>query len=285
MIPWTTIGPVLLLCAAPIAQDTEPTTQTEAQRAYEALQEKYDQAEEAYREAIEAAEPDDRRKIYEEHYPQPEKYAADFFAIADKYPGDPGAGDALLWIAQRVQDQEHKLRAIEGLLARHANLDELPPTLGRLGAPTQAAQALLRRCASHERVAISGHATFGLASMLNDFAKLSKTVGDLDEDMYQRYADYYGEETMNAAKTADVAALRAESEKLYEAVVKNEAFAALEYYRGTLGEKAERNLFEARNLIVGKVAPDIEGEDVDGNSFKLSDYRGKVVFLDFWGDW
>jgi peroxiredoxin len=33
------------------------------------------------------------------------------------------------------------------------------------------------------------------------------------------------------------------------------------------------------------VAPDIESEDLDGVKFKLSDYRGKVVVLDFWGDW
>jgi peroxiredoxin len=38
-------------------------------------------------------------------------------------------------------------------------------------------------------------------------------------------------------------------------------------------------------LAVGKVAPDIEGEDLAGVPFKLSDYRGKVVMLDFWGDW
>lgn len=35
----------------------------------------------------------------------------------------------------------------------------------------------------------------------------------------------------------------------------------------------------------GNVAPDIAGTDLDGVAFKLSDYRGKVVFLDFWGDW
>ena len=39
------------------------------------------------------------------------------------------------------------------------------------------------------------------------------------------------------------------------------------------------------SLVVGKVAPDIVGEGLDGFSFKLSDYRGKVVLLDFWGDW
>ena len=35
----------------------------------------------------------------------------------------------------------------------------------------------------------------------------------------------------------------------------------------------------------GSLAPEIEGKDLDGAPFKLSDYRGKVVMLDFWGDW
>src|SRR5262249_52107104 len=42
---------------------------------------------------------------------------------------------------------------------------------------------------------------------------------------------------------------------------------------------------EARSLVLGQTAPEIEGEDLDGKKFKLSDYRGKVVVLDFWGNW
>lgn len=51
------------------------------------------------------------------------------------------------------------------------------------------------------------------------------------------------------------------------------------------GKQASRDIFEMENLVVGKVAPDFEGEDQDGVKFKLSDYRGKVVVLDFWGFW
>ena len=36
---------------------------------------------------------------------------------------------------------------------------------------------------------------------------------------------------------------------------------------------------------IGNLAPDIQGEDLDGVKFKLSDYRGKVVVIDFWGHW
>ena len=33
---------------------------------------------------------------------------------------------------------------------------------------------------------------------------------------------------------------------------------------------------------VGNIAPEMDGEDADGVPLKLSDYRGKVVLLDFW---
>jgi len=50
------------------------------------------------------------------------------------------------------------------------------------------------------------------------------------------------------------------------------------------GKKAKQKL-AARRFEVGKVAPDFEAEDVDGNAIRLSDYRGKVLVLDFWGFW
>jgi hypothetical protein len=41
----------------------------------------------------------------------------------------------------------------------------------------------------------------------------------------------------------------------------------------------------ARGPTVGQIAPEIEGEDLEGVRFRLTDYRGKVVVLDFWGNW
>ena len=48
---------------------------------------------------------------------------------------------------------------------------------------------------------------------------------------------------------------------------------------------AQAKKHASADLAVGKLAPEISGVDVDGRKFKLSDYRGKVVVLDFWGDW
>jgi predicted Zn finger-like uncharacterized protein len=38
-------------------------------------------------------------------------------------------------------------------------------------------------------------------------------------------------------------------------------------------------------LALGKPAPDIDGVDQDGKKLKLSDFKGKVVLLDFWSQY
>ena len=102
----------------------------------------------------------------------------------------------------------------------------------------------------------------------------------------------------------DPAAARAEAERLLERVVRDFAdvrqpmfladgpgnirlsrYASPEAKPKTYGALAEAALFELRNLAVGKPAPEIEGEDVDGRRFKLSDHRGKVIVLTFSGNW
>lgn len=64
-------------------------------------------------------------------------------------------------------------------------------------------------------------------------------------------------------------------------------FADLPFHETTYGAMAEACLgrHTSEELEIGQKAPDIRGEDVDGVSFALSDYEGKVVLLDFWGDW
>ena len=49
--------------------------------------------------------------------------------------------------------------------------------------------------------------------------------------------------------------------------------------------EAKEALVEVKKLAIGSAAPEIAGVDVEGVAFKLSDYRGKVVLLDFWGFW
>jgi hypothetical protein len=80
----------------------------------------------------------------------------------------------------------------------------------------------------------------------------------------------------------------AEAAKHFTEVTKNYAAFTTPDGKAKLGERAAGELVRIQNipnLKVGKPAPEIVGEDLDGKPFKLSDYRGKVVLLDVWGHW
>jgi thiol-disulfide isomerase/thioredoxin len=55
--------------------------------------------------------------------------------------------------------------------------------------------------------------------------------------------------------------------------------------RTTLGTLADDQTYTLKNLSVGSQALEITGTDSAGKELKLSEYRGKVVLLDFWANW
>jgi len=76
---------------------------------------------------------------------------------------------------------------------------------------------------------------------------------------------------------------RAEALKLLERC--GTEFAEVKIENGTLGQLAAQETFRVRFLTVGATAQDIQGADIDGKPLRLSDFRGKVVLLDFFADW
>ena len=75
----------------------------------------------------------------------------------------------------------------------------------------------------------------------------------------------------------------AKGRKYFERVIAE--FPTAKGPNGSYKEAAEGFLFAVDNLQIGKQAPDFEVTDENGTKFKLSDYRGKVVVIDFWGMW
>ncbi|MFK7773667.1 MAG: TlpA family protein disulfide reductase [Saprospiraceae bacterium] len=47
----------------------------------------------------------------------------------------------------------------------------------------------------------------------------------------------------------------------------------------------KKNIENAKNFVIGGVAPDFEQNTLDGQPMKLSSLRGKVVLVDFWASW
>jgi peroxiredoxin len=94
----------------------------------------------------------------------------------------------------------------------------------------------------------------------------------------------YARAEAEGARPADREAALRDAEALLSTVVKKYAKVKLpdQETERTAGEEARPILFEIRHLGIGKTVPDLVGDDLDGKALKLSDYRGKVVLLDFW---
>lgn len=60
---------------------------------------------------------------------------------------------------------------------------------------------------------------------------------------------------------------------------------AKEFAGKPIGEEAAGHVFEIDHLQVGMTAPDFKGKDADGKEIALSQFKGNVVVLDFWGFW
>lgn len=63
----------------------------------------------------------------------------------------------------------------------------------------------------------------------------------------------------------------------------SERFAGREFLGMDAAQFVTGARYEIEHLRLGQVAPDFATVDQDGVAFELSDYRGRVVVLDFWG--
>jgi len=52
-----------------------------------------------------------------------------------------------------------------------------------------------------------------------------------------------------------------------------------------VGEGHADKILASLHISEGKIAPDFAVQTLDGNEFKLSDFKGKFLFMDFWGTW
>ena len=122
--------------------------------------------------------------------------------------------------------------------------------------------------------------------------KVADAVQELkvDPEEAKQLESFLGKEDFTKLKDADADKLAKEAEAVLEEA--NAKYGDFVLYKDsrvmkdiTIADKTAGPLFELRNLAIGKTAPDIVADDLDGKSFKLSEYRGKVVVLDFWGNW
>ena len=209
--------------------------------------------------------------------------AGKILALAKQHPQDPVAVDALVWIVENVRRGEELPRALIILAKEHVNSSKLAPLCQKLvRRPSLATEKFLRNAlekSPHKKV--RAEASFHLAAYLKRQIALMQSLKDPSDR--KRLEQYYGKEFTQHIASLSEEKISRDIEQLYQRVVKS--FADVRTTDGTMGQTAISELFAIRHLSVGRTAPEIKGEDIDGKRFKLSDYRGKVVVLDFWGHW
>lgn len=214
---------------------------------------------------------------------QPRDIAGKFLALAERHPKDPVAVDALVWIVKNVRRGAESSRALSILTKQHIKSSKLTTVCQKLvRRPSLATEKFLRQALEKSpHKSVQAEASFHLAAYLKRQVPLMQSLKDQSDR--KRLEQYYGKEFTKYLVSLSEDKVAKDIEQLYERVVKS--FADVPTTGGTMGQTANKALFAIRHLSVGRTAPDIKGEDIDGKPFKLSDYRGKVVVLDFWGHW
>lgn len=211
-------------------------------------------------------------------------FAKRFLALAEEQPRDPAAVDALLWVVENVPGRSETTRALELLKSNHIDSPKLGPACGNVArSRSLAAEKLLEALLEKNPHAdVKAQACYYLALLLDSEATIVDQL-EAEPDLAPRVLQYYGRDYGKHLASLDAEELAKRREEVYETMLKS--FPKVAVRGTTLDKVAEQALFGIRHLAVGRIAPEIQGEDVFGKEFKLSDYRGNVVMLTFWGHW
>jgi hypothetical protein len=258
---------------------------------YEALEGEYHKAQQEFFAAYRSAKTDEERtKIYEEKYPDRVKYVGRFLKLAEENPKDPAAIDALDWIVQHGQtgtggNPEAPYNRALDLLERdyldHPRLGTIVQSLR--GDGSSRAEKLLRAVLEKSRSRdVRGQACLALGQSKARQAEVLRVI-ETRPDVLPRIEEAYGKEDLARLRKQGPDGILKEAEAFFERATAE--FGDVKEGSRTVGEQAKSELFEIRTLAVGKPAPAIEGKDLDGKPMTLADFKGKVVLLDFWGDW
>lgn len=257
---WWLAPLVVLLClpAARAVQDKDAQKGKAAEATgnpkeqVEKLQKEFESGRNSLLKDFRAAKTDEERTRIRKQFEEVQKIPGKIQEIVEKNVKEPFAFDALLWLLQNGGDPDKTVGILAKDFVANPRIGSACEVLADY--PVDGVEKLLRGVMEKnpDRTA-QGIATLSLAKFMS--AKAENERGD------------------QAKKLND------EAESLFKTAM--DKYADVKTSTATVGEEAKT----IASLGVGKPAPDIQGEDADGKKFKLSDYKGKVVLLDFWGNW
>lgn len=190
------------------------------------------------------------------------EYATKFMAIASQAPQDATGLEALGWVASRAAAGSEFDAALELLGEHHPGVTGLEVVCRRLFYhPTDKGSEFLERVINkNPQPGIRAVARTALAIHVRrqyEEGAQGAMAGRAEELLERALREFDSVPSPQGTRMLNSDLVIARSE--------------LEHLRGP--------------LAIGKIAPDIKGQDLDGIEFKLSDYRGKIVVFLFWNEW
>lgn len=223
------------------------------------------------------------------------------FELAQKKPASETAFEMFSWIVmkgvfERGPIWTNRLQSVEQLAKYQATNSEVGPLCGFIGhdwvwrwRERPVVDFLQAVAKDNPDRANRGQATFSLGSL-----NVAKVENLAEFEQWGRVPFYAASiakfETTDLTQWGNSKSVADEAERQLEDVVANYADCRDLRPRGNkeqplLKTEAEKELHELLHLSLGKVAPEIEAESIDGKKFKLSDSRGKITVLSFWASW
>lgn len=283
---------ISILLTSLLAQGQRPGP---ARDRYELLLKQYGSAKEAYANSSKESEgrqTPESLKLVQERGSQLRSFGGRFLKLANEHPDDPVAFDALDTVLRERFSLEDEWAAVKLLVKDHARDKRLAPTCTtRLRYMSRSpmwpgAESCLRELIERSpHPEVKADACFSLGKFIEDKAQFARYLGRHPGggSGHAFFKAMLGGDGLKRLQASDPAKLDAEAAGLYRRIV--ERYPDARNASGNLAGQAEGRIFSIQNLRIGKVAPDIVGQDLDGKPMKLSDFRGKVVVLNFWATW
>jgi thiol-disulfide isomerase/thioredoxin len=221
--------------------------------------------------------------------------------LAKINPASETAFEMFSWIVMTVPARRgpiwtNRLQAVEQLAKYQATNSKVGPICGYIGhnwlwywREKPVVDLLQAVAKGNPDRANRGQAIFSLGSL--NYCK-SENLAEFEQwGSVPFYAASIARfDTTDLTQWGDSKSAADEAERQLEDVIANYADCRDLRPRGNkeqplLKAEAEEELFQLLHLSLGKVAPEIVAESIEGKKFKLSDSRGKITVLSFWASW
>jgi AhpC/TSA family len=276
------VGPLAILLVAPASGMMDSTPAEELARLKKEVEAAWGELDSVQKPGATEAE---QKAAYDRYSKQAAALARRALALAEAHPDAPEALEALIWILDQVKTADECDAAYDLMARRHLDKDSLLPIIRTAWneAPSTAhVEAFLRAAVERSpNLKVKSLSCFSLGRHQQELAWFARVLNHPIRG--KRIEEQLGPEKSHRLRSIKPEALEREAEALFERTIKEYADVRPMKDFPPLGEQAEAALFQMRNLEIGCTIPEIGGEDVDGKPMKLSDYRGKVVVITFWG--